>query len=130
MRTLPAIAALLLCCAISGCGGCSKENAPGPDRAGAGQAPSRADDAAYVESLKEMGSSGRKLASEVAKAEAALEKAKADSATAPEELKRLEDELEAARAARKEDLKASRAKILARIKADAKNANDLKEQKK
>ena len=130
MRFLPLIALCAAACCISGCGGCSKEKGSPDGQAGLGQPkPSRADDPAYVESLKEMGRSGQTHAAAVAKAADALEKAKADGA-APEEVKRLEGELEAAKAARDEDFKASRAKIFARIKADANNAKDLKEQKK
>ena len=134
MRYLPLIVLFAGLCCISGCGGCSKEKARFDGQAELGQSgqpkPTRADDAAYVESLKEMGAQKRKAAAAVAKASAALEKAKEDAATAPEEIKRLEGELEAAKAAQKDDLKASRAKILARIKADATNENNLKEQKK
>ena len=131
MRYLPLTMLFVGLCCISGCGGCSKEKGSPDGQAALGQPqPTRADDAAYVESLKEMGAQKRKAAAAVAAATAALDKAKEDAATAPEEIKRLEGELEAAKAAQKDDLKASRAKILARIKADAKNENNLKEQKK
>lgn len=122
---LPAFLALALCC-ISGCGGCSKDKG-GPDGQTAldqKNKPSRADDAEYMAELKTMGEQRNKLAAKVEAIKQKLAKLKADASASPDAIKKLEDELAAAKAACKDDLKAARDKIRARIN------QDLKEHKK
>lgn len=119
-----AVIAVGLCC-ISGCGGCSKGNpSPSGQVARDQKKPSRADDAAYMAELKAMGAQQQRLASQVETIKQKLAKLKADASASPEEIKKLEDELATANAACKDDLKAAREKIRARIN------QDLKEHKK